>query len=162
MILFMNLTGIIPFLNIAGTERHRGAARCSRSSPTSCSSTPASRRARSNFFKNSLFPPGVPWPVYIIVIADRVPLDLHHPADHADAATADEHDRRAPDAGAVLRGDAVLLLHRSAAGWSLLGVGTLAFGLAFTLFEILVAVLQAYVFTILTAVYIQLAVAEEH
>ena len=31
-----------------------------------------------------------------------------------------------------------------------------------TLIEILVAVLQAYVFTVLTAVYIQLAVAEEH
>ena len=46
--------------------------------------------------------------------------------------------------------------------WSLLAAGSFAFGLAFTLFEILVAVLQAYVFTILTAVYIQLAVAEEH
>ena len=46
--------------------------------------------------------------------------------------------------------------------WAPLGVGTLAFGLAFTLFEVLVAFLQAYVFTILTAVYIQLAVAEEH
>ena len=46
--------------------------------------------------------------------------------------------------------------------WTLVGVGTLAFGLAFTLFEILVAVLQAYVFALLTAVYIQLAVAEEH
>ena len=46
--------------------------------------------------------------------------------------------------------------------WSALGVGTLAFGFAFTLFEILVAVLQAYVFALLTAVYIQLAVAEEH
>ena len=44
----------------------------------------------------------------------------------------------------------------------LLGVGTFAFGFAFTLFEILVAVLQAYVFTLLTAVYIQLALAEEH
>jgi F-type H+-transporting ATPase subunit a len=32
----------------------------------------------------------------------------------------------------------------------------------FTLFEILVAVLQAYVFTLLTAVYTQLALAEEH
>ncbi len=49
-----------------------------------------------------------------------------------------------------------------AAGWSPLGGGTLAFGFAFTLFEIFVALLQAYVFTILTAVYIQLAVAEEH
>ena len=44
----------------------------------------------------------------------------------------------------------------------LLGIGTLAFGLAFTLFEILVAVLQAYVFTYLAAVYIQLALADEH
>ena len=44
----------------------------------------------------------------------------------------------------------------------LFGLGTLAFGVAFSLFEILVAVLQAYVFTLLTAVYIQLALAEEH
>jgi F-type H+-transporting ATPase subunit a len=43
-----------------------------------------------------------------------------------------------------------------------LGVFTFGFGFAFTLFEILVAVLQAYVFTLLTAVYIQLALAEEH
>jgi F-type H+-transporting ATPase subunit a len=47
-------------------------------------------------------------------------------------------------------------------GWWSALAGSLAFGLAFTLFEILVAFLQAYVFTILTAVYIQLAVAEEH
>ena len=46
--------------------------------------------------------------------------------------------------------------------WSALAAGSLAFGFVFTLFEILVAVLQAYVFALLTAVYIQLAVAEEH
>jgi F-type H+-transporting ATPase subunit a len=46
--------------------------------------------------------------------------------------------------------------------WIAMGTVTLGFGLAFTLFEVLVAVLQAYVFTLLTAVYIQLAVAEEH
>ncbi len=44
----------------------------------------------------------------------------------------------------------------------LLGVGTFAFGIAFTLLELFVAALQAYVFTILTAIYIQLALAEEH
>ena len=44
----------------------------------------------------------------------------------------------------------------------LLGIGTFAVGFAFTLFEILVAFLQAYIFTILTGVYIQLALAEEH
>jgi F-type H+-transporting ATPase subunit a len=47
-------------------------------------------------------------------------------------------------------------------GFKLFGVGTLVFGLAFTLFEVLIAVLQAYIFALLTAVYIQLALAEEH
>ncbi|HEY2644545.1 MAG TPA: F0F1 ATP synthase subunit A, partial [Galbitalea sp.] len=44
----------------------------------------------------------------------------------------------------------------------LLGVGTFAFGIAFTVLELFVAVLQAYVFTILTAIYIQMALADEH
>ena len=44
----------------------------------------------------------------------------------------------------------------------LLGVGTFAFGIAFTVLEIFVAALQAFVFTILTAIYIQLALADEH
>jgi F-type H+-transporting ATPase subunit a len=43
-----------------------------------------------------------------------------------------------------------------------LGVGTFAFGLAFTLLELFVAALQAYVITILAAIYIQMAVAESH
>ncbi|MEY5023746.1 MAG: synthase subunit, partial [Actinomycetota bacterium] len=46
--------------------------------------------------------------------------------------------------------------------FKLFGAGTLLFGFAFTVFEILVAVLQAYVFTLLTTVYIQLALADEH
>ncbi|CAN5443209.1 F0F1 ATP synthase subunit A [soil metagenome] len=44
----------------------------------------------------------------------------------------------------------------------LLGIGTFAFGIAFTVLEIFVAGLQAFVFTILTAIYIQLALADEH
>lgn len=44
----------------------------------------------------------------------------------------------------------------------LFGIGTFVFGFAFTLMEILVGVLQAYIFCLLTAVYIQLAVSDEH
>lgn len=44
----------------------------------------------------------------------------------------------------------------------LLGIGTLAFGIAFTLLELFVAALQAYVFTILTAIYIQFSLADDH
>jgi F-type H+-transporting ATPase subunit a len=44
----------------------------------------------------------------------------------------------------------------------LLGIGTFAFGIAFVVLEIFVGALQAFVFTILTAIYIQLALADEH
>ncbi|MEP6477769.1 MAG: F0F1 ATP synthase subunit A [Rhodoglobus sp.] len=44
----------------------------------------------------------------------------------------------------------------------LLGVGTFAFGIAFVVLEIFIGALQAYVFTILTAIYIQMALADEH
>ena len=56
------------------------------------------------------------------------------------------------------------MLFRSESGnlFALFGIGTIAFGFVFTLFEILVAVLQAYVFSLLTAVYVQLALNDEH
>ncbi|MBX3194494.1 MAG: F0F1 ATP synthase subunit A [Microbacteriaceae bacterium] len=53
-----------------------------------------------------------------------------------------------------------LLLDGNAIG--AIGAGTLLMGIAFTVLEIFVAGLQAYIFTILTAIYIQLALAESH
>jgi F-type H+-transporting ATPase subunit a len=46
--------------------------------------------------------------------------------------------------------------------FGLIGIGTFAFGVAFVVLEIFVGVLQAFVFTILTAIYIQMALADEH
>ena len=43
-----------------------------------------------------------------------------------------------------------------------LGVGSFAFGIAFTFLDLFVAALQAYVITILGAIYIQMALVEEH
>ncbi|ARJ05587.1 ATP synthase F0 subunit A [Humibacter sp. BT305] len=159
-VLFFNITGIIPFLNIsanatiampmvlaivawlafmyAGIKKHPGA-----------------------FFKNALFPPGVPWPLYIIVTPiEFVSTFILRPVTLTLRLLMN-----------MVVGHLLLVLFFSAtwffffnAGglWSLFGVGTLAFGFVFTLFEILVAVLQAYVFALLTTVYIQLALADEH
>ena len=44
----------------------------------------------------------------------------------------------------------------------LLGIGTFAFGIVFFGLELFVALLQAYVITILGAIYIQLSLADEH
>ena len=156
----MNITGIIPGINLAGSavfglplvlalvayiafmyagiKKHPGA-----------------------FFKNSLFPSGVPWPLYFIVTPiEFLSTFILRPVTLSIRLLMN-----------MVAGHMLLVLCFSAtqfflftAGgfYSFFSIGTLAFGLAFTVFELLVAVLQAYVFTYLTAVYIQLALAEEH
>ncbi len=160
MILFMNITGIIPFLNIAGTSVIAVPLLLAVVSYFAFIYA-GLKKSPKNFFKNSLFPSGVPPALYIIVtpleflstfIIRPVTLTLRLLMN-------------------MIVGHLMLVLFFSATQFffftadgifKAFGVGTLAFGLAFTLFEMLVAFLQAYVFTILTAVYIQLAVAEEH
>jgi F-type H+-transporting ATPase subunit a len=44
----------------------------------------------------------------------------------------------------------------------LLGIGTFAFNIAFVVLELFVAALQAYVFAVLTAIYISMSLADEH
>ncbi|KQO99536.1 F0F1 ATP synthase subunit A [Leifsonia sp. Leaf264] len=160
MILSMNFTGIVPGLNMAGTaviglplllalvayvafiyagvKKHPGA-----------------------FFKNALFPPGVPWPIYVVVTPiEFISTFILRPVTLALRLLM---NMIAGHMLLVLCFSATSFFLFTAGGWySLFSVGTFAFGLAFTVFELFVGVLQAYVFTLLTAVYIQLALAEEH
>ena len=160
MVLFMNITGIIPFLNIAGTSI--AAVPLTLALVSYITFIYAGiKKSPLGFFKNALFPAGVPWPVYIIVTPiEFLSTFIIRPVTLMLRLLMN-----------MVVGHMLLVLCFAATqfffftaggGWAALGVGTLAFGGAFTLFEILVAVLQAYVFTVLTAVYIQLAVAEEH
>jgi F-type H+-transporting ATPase subunit a len=160
MILFMNLTGVIPFLNIAGTSVI-GVPLVLAIVAYVAFIYAGVKKSPKNFFKNSLFPAGVPWPVYIIVTPiEFISTFLIRPVTLTLRLLMN-----------MIVGHLLLVLFFAATQffvvqlsgwWTLLGVGSLAFGLVFTLFEVLVAVLQAYVFALLTAVYIQLAVAEEH
>ena len=160
MIFAFNITGIIPGINMPGTALIGTPLVLAVVSYVTFIYA-GIKKSPKNFFKNSLFPSGVPKPFYIIVtpieilstfILRPVTLTLRLLMN-------------------LMVGHLILVLAFSATNFFMfyaggffpaLGVGTLAFGFAFTLFEILVAVLQAYVFTILTAVYIQLALAEEH
>jgi F-type H+-transporting ATPase subunit a len=160
MVLFMNLTGVIPFLNIAGTSVI-GVPLVLAIVAYVAFIYAGVKKNPKNFFKNSLFPSGVPWPVYIIVTPiELISTFIIRPVTLTLRLMMN-----------MIVGHLLLVLFFAATSffvvqlggwWTLLGVGSLAFGLVFTLFEILVAVLQAYVFALLTAVYIQLAVAEEH
>ncbi|UCR90143.1 F0F1 ATP synthase subunit A [Mycetocola spongiae] len=160
MVLFMNITGVIPFLNIAGTSVIGVPLVLALVSYVTFIYA-GLKKSPGKFIKNSLFPAGVPWPVYFIVTPiELVSTFVIRPVTLTLRLLMN-----------MLVGHLLLVLFFAAtqffvfaAGglFPLLGIGSLAFGFAFTLFEILVAVLQAYVFTLLTAVYIQLAVAEEH
>ena len=113
------------------------------------------------YLKNMAFPPGVPWPLYILVTPIEVvstlfvrPLSL---AVRLFANMLAGHLLLASFAvlsAAMFTADAIYLRP----------FGILPFGLlvALTGFEVLVAFLQAFIFTILAAVYIGLAMHPEH
>ncbi|WP_405373535.1 MULTISPECIES: F0F1 ATP synthase subunit A [unclassified Microbacterium] len=160
MVLFMNITGIIPGLNIAGTSIVAVPLLLAVVSYVTFIYAGV-RKSPKNFFKNALFPSGVPWPIYLIVTPiELISTFIIRPVTLTLRLLMN-----------MMVGHLLLVLFFAATNfflvdlggwWSALAAGSLAFGFIFTLFEILVAVLQAYVFALLTAVYIQLAVAEEH
>lgn len=158
--LIFNMTGVIPFLNIAAssvvgypivlaviayiTFIYAGL-----------------KKSPKNFLKNSLFPSGVPPVMYIVVTPiEFISTFIMRPVTLALRLLMN-----------MVVGHLLLVLLFAATHFFLfqadglfkvIGVGTFAFSLAFTLFEVLVAFLQAYIFTLLTTIYIQLALAEEH
>ena len=160
MVLFMNLTGIIPGLNIAGTSII-GMPLVLAVAAYLAFMYAGLRKHPVAFLKNSLLPPGVPWPLYIIVTPiEFVSTFILRPITLTLRLLMN-----------MVVGHFLLVLFFSSTHFFILysdswmaffGVGTIAFSIAFTFFEILVSVLQAYVFTLLTAVYLQLALAEEH
>jgi F-type H+-transporting ATPase subunit a len=111
------------------------------------------------YFKNIMFPPGVPWPIYILVAPiEFVSTILVRPLSLSVRLFAN-----------MLAGH--LLLTSFAIICAALFVATAAaiilpaaifLLIALTGFEVLVAFLQAFIFTILTAVYIGGSLHPEH
>ncbi|TRW43413.1 F0F1 ATP synthase subunit A [Georgenia yuyongxinii] len=159
-VLAMNITGIIPFLNIAGSSVVGVPLVFALISYVAFIVAGVKAQGGSHFLKSQLFPPGVPWPIYIILTPiEFLSTFIIRPATLTVRLVAN-----------MLAGHLLLVLCFAATNFLFtqatgamapLGALTLAAGFAFTLFEIFVAVLQAYVFTVLTTVYIQLSV-ESH
>jgi F-type H+-transporting ATPase subunit a len=112
------------------------------------------------YFKNALFPPGIPWPVYILLTPiEFVSTFIVRPVTLAIRLLAN-----------MIAGHLILSVFFVASGYMLtslnismlFGLGALLFSVALIAFELFVAGLQAYVFTILSAVYIAGALEPEH
>lgn len=160
-IVFFNLTGVIPFLNIAGTSLIGLPLIMALWVYVMYLGEGVRKHGVGGFLKANLFPPGVPKPIYILLTPiEFLQVFILRPATLALRLAAN-----------MIAGHMLLVLCFAAthyffleASGAMKGVGVLSFtaGLAFTLFEIFVALLQAYVFTILSTVYINLSLEDEH
>jgi len=119
-----------------------------------------SQQGFGTYFRNTLFPPGMPWPIYILLTPiELISTFIVRPVTLAIRLLAN-----------MIAGHLILSVFFVASGYMLtsmnistvFGVGALIFAVALIAFELFVAGLQAYVFTILSAVYIAGAMEPEH
>lgn len=108
----------------------------------------------------AIFPPGVPWPLYILV----APIEFISKFIVRPFSLAVRLFANMVAGHVLLTVFALMVMALLESGVALKFVAILPFaGLVFmTVFELLVAVLQAYIFTILTAVYVGESLSEEH
>lgn len=159
-ILANNLMGIIPFAQIAPTSKIAIPAFLAAISYIMFNWMGIKQHGAAGYFKSILFPPGVPKPLYILVTPIEFASTLiFRPFTLAVRLFANMM------AGhlllAVFALGATYLI--SVDNYSLIfSVPSGLMSIVMTLFELLIEVLQAYVFTVLTAVYVQGAMADEH
>jgi F-type H+-transporting ATPase subunit a len=162
MVWFWNLSGVIPFMNMPATAVIGVPLFLALTSYVVFNVAGIRALGVGSYFKANLFPPGVPPALYILLTPiEFISTFLLRPFTLTVRLLAN-----------MVAGHLMLVLFFSGAWFlivlsdnialSVFGVVSFAAGFAFTLFEILVFTLQAYIFTLLTAVYISGAVSEHH
>ncbi len=159
----MNLTGIVWGLQIAGTSII-GIPLLEAVILYIVFIYAGIKKHGGGFFKNALFPPGVHPAMYILLTpVEFVSTFIVRPVSLTLRLLMNlvaGHMLLALCWAATQFFLITLLLNGNFLG--LLGIGTFAFGVIFFGLELFVALLQAYVITILGAIYIQLSLADEH
>lgn len=160
-VLAFNLTGVVPLLNIASTSLIGMPLILAGWVYVMYLAVGVRKFGVGGYLKNSLFPPGVPKVLYVLIAPiEALQVFIIRPMTLALRLTAN-----------MIAGHLILVLCFGATHYLLFEAGgalkafsamTFVAGVAFTLFEILVAALQAYIFTLLSAVYLNMAVEEEH
>lgn len=160
-ILALNLSGVTPFLNIAGSSLIAVPMMLAIISWLVFNIAGARKHGLGRYLKDNLFMPGVPKGIYVLLTPiELVSTFILRPITLTIRLWAN-----------MLAGHFMLVLFMSGATYLLLhadailkpfGLVSAAMGFAITAFEILVAFLQAYIFTLLTALYIAGAESEHH
>lgn len=156
-----NITGIIPFMHISVTSVVGLPLLLALISSIIFNYEGIRANGLGHYLKTNLFPPGVPAPIYILVTPiEFISTFILRPVTLTVRLLAN-----------MISGHLLLVLFFTATSYflfdsegimKLVAVPSYVMGFAFTLFEVLVAFLQAYIFTLLTAVYIDGATSAEH
>ena len=159
-ILINNLWGTIPLAQLPTTS-HVGTAYALAAIVYFTWIIVGIRKHGLGYFKFATVPSGVPIAILpLVVLIEIISTFLVRPITHSLRLFA-----------TMLSGHLIIMLAGAGTSFLLLeaegllkplGVLTLVGGVAMFLFEVLIQVLQAYVFTLLTAIYIQGSLAEEH
>jgi F-type H+-transporting ATPase subunit a len=119
------------------------------------------KHGAAKYFRTNLFMPGIPWPLYILITPiEFISTFLTRPVTLAVRLFANMFAGHLMLLVFTLGGVAML----GSANVFVMGLSVFSFLMAIvmTFFEVMVIFLQAYVFAMLTASYIQGAIADEH
>lgn len=156
-----NVPGVIPILQMPATARMGTPAALALIVWVVYNATGIKHQGALGYFKSVLFPPGVPKALFVLITPiEFISTFIVRPFSLAIRLFAN-----------MLAGHLLLVIFSllsealfQARDRILIPIGVLPFAvlLFLTAFEILVAFLQAYIFTVLTAVYINMASHAEH
>jgi F-type H+-transporting ATPase subunit a len=161
-VLFLNFSGVIPFINISSNARVGMPIVLAALAYVVFNYVGIKKYGFFKYVKSSIVVPNVPIALHLLLIPiEFISTFILRPFTLTVRLMAN-----------MLAGHIMLVLFFSAtqffffeaaAGMKVFGIFSLVAGFGFTLFEMLVIFLQAYVFALLTAVYIDLALhADSH
>ncbi|MBY4569571.1 ATP synthase F0 subunit A [Gordonia sihwensis] len=160
--IFLNLTSIIPFLNISTNARIGMPLVMAAVAYITYCWVGIAKFGFFGFIRSSIVLPGVPLPIHFLLVPiEFVSTFILRPFTLTVRLMAN-----------MLSGHIMLALFFAATQffiidksgiWSVAGLGSLVAAVGFTFFELLVIALQAYIFALLTAVYIDQSIhADAH
>ncbi len=158
----LNISGIVPFFQFPVTSRIAIPLFLAVISWLIFNIIGIRRVGFLHYFKNMMFPPGIPWPVYIIL----APIELastfiFRPLTLCLRLTFNMFAGHLVLLLAIGGGEYLLVHTQGVVGYSAGTISVLG-AIVLTAFEGFVQLLQAYVFTLLSALYIGGALADEH
>jgi F-type H+-transporting ATPase subunit a len=158
----MNISGIVPFVQFPATSRIAIPAFLAVISCVIFNYIGIRRAGFLPYFKEMMFPAGIPWPVYILLAPiEFVSTVIIRPLTLTLRLTFNMFAGHLVLVLFILGGEYLVFEYGGLVGIAAGSVALLG-SLVLTAFEGFVQLLQAYVFTLLTALYIGGALQEEH